>query len=320
MWRISRNIYTNMYICISLDGLMSDWFPIKQSVRQGGVLSAWLYIIYVNELLVELEKRSLGTYIHNTFYGSPMQADDLALLSICKQDLDNMIKTYYEYSIKWRYTLNPNKTVITVFRNSGNGPSKSEPRRTWSLGDNTISEQAWYKHDGILLFSNLRTVERTLTACRKLRGTFVSIVEVGLHPHSMNPITGRKNYERIVLPSALYGCLLWSDLTRTEIKMLETAHKFCLKCIQGLHPNTRTATCLALLCIGSIESLVDMRKLLDDWTIMWTIIGRLCNCPSSNQAKHLFFYRLTSSDFGRSKQIGFIRDISDQELISCRQD
>ena len=216
MWRILRNIYSNMNSCISLDGLMSDWFPIKQSVRQGGVLSAWLCIIYVNKLLVELEKRSLGTYIHNTFYGSPMQADDLALLSICKQDLDNMIKICYEYSIKWRYTLNPNKTVITVFKNSGKRPSKSERRRTWSLGDNTISEQAWYKHVGILLYSNLRTVERTLTACRKLRGTFVSIVGVGLHPHSMNPITGRKIYERIVLPSALYGCELWSDLTRTE--------------------------------------------------------------------------------------------------------
>ena len=152
-----------------------------------------------------------------------MQADDLALLSICKQDLDNMIKTCYEYSIKWRYTLNPNNIVITVFRNSGKRPSKSEPRRTWSLGDNTISEQAWYTHVGILLYSNLRTVERTLTACRKLRGTFVSIVGVGLHPHSMNHITGRKIYERIVLPSALYGCELWSDLTRTEIKMLEMA-------------------------------------------------------------------------------------------------
>ena len=131
-------------------------------------------------------------------------------------------------------------------------PSQSEPRRTWSLGDNTISEQAWYKHVGILLYSNLRTVERTLTACRKLRGTSVSIVGVGLHPHSMNPITGRKIYERIVLPSALYGCELWSDLTRTEIKMLETAHKFCLKFIQGLHPRIRNATCLALLGIGSI--------------------------------------------------------------------
>ena len=44
-----------------------------------------------------------------------------------------------------------------------------------------------------------------------------------------------------------------------------------------------------------------MRKLL--------FFGRLCNCLSSNRAKHLFFYRLTSSDFGRSKHIGFINDI-----------
>ena len=84
----------------------------------------------------------------------------------------------------------------------------------------------------------------------------------------MNPITGLKIYQRIVLPGALYGCELWSDLTRTEIKMLETAHKFCLKSIQGLHPRTRTATCLALLGIGSIESLVVMQKSTVLWTIM----------------------------------------------------
>ena len=115
-WRVLRSIYSNMNSCVSFEGLKSDWFPIKQSVRQDGVLSAWLYIFYVNDLLVALENRPIGANINNVFYGSPMQADDLALIALCKHDLEEMINICYDYSRKWRYTLNPTKTAVTVFK------------------------------------------------------------------------------------------------------------------------------------------------------------------------------------------------------------
>ena len=132
-----------------------------------------------------------------------MQADDLSLIALCKNDLEEMINICYDYSRKWRYTLNPTKTVVTVFGESSSRFSKMKSKCEWFLGSTTIREQPWYKHVGILRYANQRSVERTLISCGKLRGTFNSIVGVGLHPQSMNPLTGRKRYERIVLPSAL---------------------------------------------------------------------------------------------------------------------
>ena len=231
MWRVLRSIYLNMNSCVSFDGLKSDWFPIKRSVRQGGVLSAWLYIIYVNDLLVALENRSIGANINNVFYCSPMQADDLALIALCKNDLEEMINICYDYSRKWRYTLNPTKTVVTVFGESSSRFSKMKSKRKWFLG--SIYEQPWYKHVGILRYANQRSVERTLISCRKLRGTFISIVGVGLHPQSMNPLTGRKIYERIVL--ALIGNYTIRTVRRFPLLFINLTKPFVI--------NYRSAAC-----------------------------------------------------------------------------
>ena len=81
IWRLLYNAYLNMKSCVLYDGLLSDWFHLKQSVRQGGVLSAWLYILFNNDLICELEQSGLGCYIRDNFCGAPMQADDLALIS-----------------------------------------------------------------------------------------------------------------------------------------------------------------------------------------------------------------------------------------------
>ena len=56
MWRLLRSTYNRMYSCVCHDGLMSQWSKLNQSVRQGGVLSARLYLVYINVLATEPEK------------------------------------------------------------------------------------------------------------------------------------------------------------------------------------------------------------------------------------------------------------------------
>ena len=51
LWILLFSAYGNMKSCVMHNGLMSNWFSLEQSVRQGGVLSAWFYILYVNDLL-----------------------------------------------------------------------------------------------------------------------------------------------------------------------------------------------------------------------------------------------------------------------------
>ena len=49
-WRLLRNWYGKMSYCVSLEGFLSDRFSIKQGVRQGGVLSPWLFMCFNNDV------------------------------------------------------------------------------------------------------------------------------------------------------------------------------------------------------------------------------------------------------------------------------
>ena len=68
--------------------------------------------------------------------------------------------------------------------------------------------------------------------------------------------------------------------------MLESAHRFCLQYMQGIHKRTRTDTVYAMLGFPKLETLINERKLL--------FLRRLCSTPSRNHSKQLFTYRIHS--------------------------
>ena len=48
--------------------------------KEGGVLSATIFCIYMDELISRLERSGIGCYIGNEYYGNISDADDLKLL------------------------------------------------------------------------------------------------------------------------------------------------------------------------------------------------------------------------------------------------
>ena len=63
------------------NGEPSFEFRVTNGVRQGGVLSAILFAVYIDELLFELRKSKLGCHIDGVFFGAFIFADDVFLLS-----------------------------------------------------------------------------------------------------------------------------------------------------------------------------------------------------------------------------------------------
>ena len=51
---------------------------MKNRVRQGAVLSPSLFSLYLNSLLLQLEKSGYGCHVGNFFYGALAYADDIA--------------------------------------------------------------------------------------------------------------------------------------------------------------------------------------------------------------------------------------------------
>ena len=72
-WRLLRNWYSNMSCCVLLDGLVSESFCVSQGIRQGGVLSPWLYMCFNNDISELLDKIGCGVMVeiqyHYTYLG-----------------------------------------------------------------------------------------------------------------------------------------------------------------------------------------------------------------------------------------------------------
>ena len=110
----------------------------------------------------------------------------------------------------------------------------------------------------------------------------------GLHGDGLNPTTSRQIYNSVVLPKALYGSELWSNLLPNDILSLERAHRFCIKFMQCLPRGTSTDVALTLLGSNAIDVEIDRRKLV--------YFEQLCNLPAHLRVKEFFIHRLVHFD------------------------
>ena len=77
---------------------MGQWFLILSGVRQGGVLSPYLYAIYVDDLINVLRGSGLGIHIGSVFVGSIFYADDILLLSPSCHGLQGLLGICDQYA------------------------------------------------------------------------------------------------------------------------------------------------------------------------------------------------------------------------------
>jgi hypothetical protein len=302
LFRYLLESYSGMNCCVIVNGRCSAPIPVERSVRQGSILGSWYYLAYIDDLGQELKKESYGALIGPLYCGSPFQADDVALISISPSSLQDMINTCVTYSQKWRFDFNHTKTKVLVFGETQTQAQKLGPQRKWTLNNVALVEVTEEKHVGIMLNTDLHSMDRTVSACKKAKGTLISLIGIGVHKQGFSALTGSKMYHRVVLPRALYGCELWYNLSHTELEMLERMHRFSAKLLQDYHPRTRTVIALSMLGWYNMNAYIDRRKLL--------FLGRLCRLDNSAQIKQIFLIRLHQFFAScTSTSIGYISDV-----------
>lgn len=167
-------------------------FPIGQGVRQGDVLSPYLYCLFVDELLDTLTSSGLGVSIKGLYMycGAPMYADDLALISSSPEELQQMLDIVTQYASRWQYSLNPEKSVVMVVSGSARTRAQARETKKWLLGGRPVQEvdEQFY----------LRTVHpsTTMERCTSGRSGFFS---VGSRFCSLYPMTSYRLYNSLSL-------------------------------------------------------------------------------------------------------------------------
>jgi len=93
--------------------VLGNWFPILSGVRQGDVLSAVLFSIYIDDLITELKQSGYGAYIGNIYAGCFLYADDIyILLSPTCHGLQKLITVCEQFGRLWDLKFNSLKSQL----------------------------------------------------------------------------------------------------------------------------------------------------------------------------------------------------------------
>ena len=85
-------------------------------VKQGGVLSAKLFTLYIDGLFTELKQSGYGCHINNTYMGALSYADDIILSCPSIRGLNRIIKICYFFANSNHITFNCKKLLSLEVR------------------------------------------------------------------------------------------------------------------------------------------------------------------------------------------------------------
>ena len=126
---------------------LSEEFEVKCGLRQGCVLSPYLFSIFTMGLAWALEAKQLGVKVRGKWLGSCLFADDIALLASCARELQAMLDVAAEFVSRWRLKFNPKKCGVLVV-------GQKKQQRRWCLGKAKIDEVDEYKYLGVWVKSS----------------------------------------------------------------------------------------------------------------------------------------------------------------------
>jgi len=79
------------FTSVKWNGYLSNFVPLICGVRQGSILSPFLFAVYVDNVLCRLHSMDAGCHINFVNFNSLMYADDLLILSLSLRDLQLMV-------------------------------------------------------------------------------------------------------------------------------------------------------------------------------------------------------------------------------------
>ena len=253
-WRLLHAWYRNMYVSVRWGSTAGRMIRVKRGTRQGGLTSAWIFNIFYDDLLKELCTNHDGITIDNTKYNVYAYADDLFLTSATITGLQRMIDICIRYVEKYGLTFNAEKTICGVI-----GKLHLCNMPSLYMNDIPLRVEKNFTYLGAQL-GNGGNVDHVNTRISKARKSFYSLQSIGMHDTALHPKTNAHLYNTSIHPCLIYATHAIA-LTKSDVKVMETAQGNILKSAMGLPKFSRTSPLLKALGVQSISKTIDILSL-----------------------------------------------------------
>ena len=113
--RILKYWYSNLFSTCKWRNAMSEPFYVISGVRQGGVLSARFWAVYMDDLIKKLRRSGMGCHITNFFIACILYADDVCLLAPSRKSMQILLDICSDYAASWCIKYNDRKSKLMYF-------------------------------------------------------------------------------------------------------------------------------------------------------------------------------------------------------------
>ena len=113
--RLILNLYTSVKYCVRWNGEVSRKFRISNGVKQGGVMSPFLFTVVMESLIEKVKSLNIGCHIGNKNASIFVFADDILLLCPTRASAQKLVDTCYNHAEILGLTFNTDKCKFIIF-------------------------------------------------------------------------------------------------------------------------------------------------------------------------------------------------------------
>jgi hypothetical protein len=256
IWRMLYNYYTTSKARIFFENKLGDPINISEGVKQGGILSPFLFNFYTNDLLEAITKQNTGAQIGKLNVAIIAYCDDIILLASQSADMQRLIKICEEYAQQWKIEFNPKKSVNVTFNSKGD-----TEEQTFKMSNVNIPNVNGFIYLGLPIGNSKFVDEYIENKFKKVQKSMFTLYSMGLKPKLVSPQTMAFVYKQYCQPTLRYF-LENIKTTCKKLDELDVRQNTLIKNSIGLNKFARTTPLLQCLKVESIKQLYKKRKIL----------------------------------------------------------
>ncbi len=205
---------------VSIDGKTSSVRYINAAVPQGSVLGPLLFLVYINDITMDIESDIYLFADDTSIFRSGVDNNLLA------RGINSDLNKISLRAKKWKITINPTKTVCMLFS------KKAAPDKDFivKLDNDIIGLSDHHKHLGLWLSHNVqwkKHINETASRARQRLGC------IQKHKYRLDRRSLEQCYVTFIRPILEYGNVIFDTANKEDLDVLSNIEKEALRVITG---------------------------------------------------------------------------------------